>query len=367
MKRALGIPEIEEILAVGDEKSPEPPESLLELLKEEIPEELGTDTPGRGSSGGRRPLYLIAATLFLAVFGAVVTYRVRDSLPQPVANDSTPGAQQVDEVKVQAKIESTPKEADRGLLTAGDAPDDAGRSVSIAAPSTPVARKPVKQRPAGRFDESVGAHEIDALETEKRTLSDSIPAQVEVPKVRDSSSAAVMTPRAPVAAEESVSSRVGYVGGDSAKTRPKMGVPHRQREVSPDGETGTFRGRASRGVDRRNEPTSAKDARRRLAGPSAAPPSTGGTSEPNDQPYGDMFFRAYGTNPFVDAEVDSLSTFGLDVDTGSYTLARSYIERGDLPPASAVRVEEFVNYFDYGDRPPRHGDFSIAAEGAPSP
>ena len=36
-------------------------------------------------------------------------------------------------------------------------------------------------------------------------------------------------------------------------------------------------------------------------GPRApVPPSTGGTVEPNDRPYGDMFFQAYGTNPFVD-------------------------------------------------------------------
>ena len=80
-----------------------------------------------------------------------------------------------------------------------------------------------------------------------------------------------------------------------------------------------------------------------------------------------MFFKSYGTNPFVDTEVDTQSTFGLDVDTGSYTLARSYIERGDLPPGEAIRVEEFVNYFDYGDPAPRRGDFTITAEGAPSP
>jgi Ca-activated chloride channel family protein len=98
-----------------------------------------------------------------------------------------------------------------------------------------------------------------------------------------------------------------------------------------------------------------------------APPSTGGTHEPNDAPYGDMFFKSYGTNPFIDTEDDAQSTFGLDVDTGSYTLARSYIERGHLPPGEAIRVEEFVNYFDYGDPAPRRGEFTITAEGAPSP
>jgi Ca-activated chloride channel family protein len=98
-------------------------------------------------------------------------------------------------------------------------------------------------------------------------------------------------------------------------------------------------------------------------------PSTGGTTEPNDQPFGDMFFRSSDTNPFVDTEEDRWSTFGLDVDTGSYTLARSYLERGHLPPREAIRVEEWVNAFAglYGDRPPRRGDFALSAEGAPSP
>jgi len=95
--------------------------------------------------------------------------------------------------------------------------------------------------------------------------------------------------------------------------------------------------------------------------------STGGTTEPNDQPYGGVFFREYGVNPFIDTEDDNLSTFGLDVDTGSYTVARRYLRDGHLPPREAVRVEEFVNSFDYGDRPPRKDDFALTAEGAPSP
>ena len=97
------------------------------------------------------------------------------------------------------------------------------------------------------------------------------------------------------------------------------------------------------------------------------PPSTGGTREPNGQAFGDMFFESAGVNPFIDTDDDNLSTFGLDVDTASYTVARGYIESGHLPPADAVRVEEFLNYFDYGDRPPEDADFAIHSEGAESP
>jgi Ca-activated chloride channel family protein len=96
-------------------------------------------------------------------------------------------------------------------------------------------------------------------------------------------------------------------------------------------------------------------------------PSTGGTHEPNDAPYGDMFFKEYGTNPFVDTDDDKLSTFGLDVDTGSYTVTRRYLTDGNLPPREAIRVEEFVNAFSYGDRPPTRGEFAIRAEASPTP
>jgi Ca-activated chloride channel family protein len=79
-----------------------------------------------------------------------------------------------------------------------------------------------------------------------------------------------------------------------------------------------------------------------------------------------MFFKSHGINPFYDADLDNLSTFALDVDTGSYTVVRSYLGRGHLPPEAAVRVEEFVNFFDYLYHPPKSGAFAVHLEGAPS-
>jgi Ca-activated chloride channel family protein len=56
------------------------------------------------------------------------------------------------------------------------------------------------------------------------------------------------------------------------------------------------------------------------------------------------------------------------VDTASYTIARRKLEEGMLPPAAAVRVEEFVNYFRYKFAPPTAGTpFSVVMEAAPSP
>ncbi len=94
----------------------------------------------------------------------------------------------------------------------------------------------------------------------------------------------------------------------------------------------------------------------------------GGTDNPNDEPYDAMFFDQYGVNPFVDTDEDNLSTFAVDVDTGSYTIMRYYVNDGHLPPDESVRVEEYVNYFDQGYAPPAEGEgaFAIHLEGAPS-
>ena len=77
-------------------------------------------------------------------------------------------------------------------------------------------------------------------------------------------------------------------------------------------------------------------------------------------------FEDYGVNPFVDPYEDALSTFALDVDTASYVVTRNYLEGGQLPPIEAVRVEEFVNYFDGGYRP-LIDEFNITLEAAPTP
>jgi len=79
-------------------------------------------------------------------------------------------------------------------------------------------------------------------------------------------------------------------------------------------------------------------------------------------------FHDYGVNAPTLTKVDQLSTFSIDVDTASYTLARSSLHSGKLPPASSVRVEEFVNYFDYDyPGPTNTAPFALNMEAAPSP
>jgi Ca-activated chloride channel homolog len=65
---------------------------------------------------------------------------------------------------------------------------------------------------------------------------------------------------------------------------------------------------------------------------------------------------------------DPVSTFSLDVDTGSYSNVRRFLVAGNRPPEDAVRVEELVNYFPY-EYPASSGEhpFGIRTELAPCP
>ncbi|MCC7376558.1 MAG: von Willebrand factor type A domain-containing protein [Verrucomicrobiales bacterium] len=75
-----------------------------------------------------------------------------------------------------------------------------------------------------------------------------------------------------------------------------------------------------------------------------------------------------GENGFMPAAETPLSTFGLDVDTGSYANVRRFLNAGAMPPREAVRVEEMLNYFPY-DAFRSGGDdgFAVRAEVAGCP
>ncbi|MDQ3364446.1 MAG: VWA domain-containing protein [Myxococcota bacterium] len=78
--------------------------------------------------------------------------------------------------------------------------------------------------------------------------------------------------------------------------------------------------------------------------------------------------KNHGQNPWTSTDRDRLSTFAADVDTASYTLARRTLTEGALPVHAAVRVEEFVNYFDYAFPAPTAGTpFAVLMQAAPSP
>ncbi len=78
-------------------------------------------------------------------------------------------------------------------------------------------------------------------------------------------------------------------------------------------------------------------------------------------------FRSFPVNPWTLTASDRLSTFGIDTDDASYALCRRYIRAGYRPPPGAVRMEEFVNAFDYNYDRQSERTFTIHAEAAPAP
>ncbi len=80
------------------------------------------------------------------------------------------------------------------------------------------------------------------------------------------------------------------------------------------------------------------------------------------------FVTHYGVNPTIDTAEDAVSRFAADVDTAAYDHARAALSDGRLPDPGAVRVEAFLNAFDYGDPPPpADADLVLHAEVFPSP
>ncbi|MFK7928091.1 MAG: von Willebrand factor type A domain-containing protein [Myxococcota bacterium] len=124
----------------------------------------------------------------------------------------------------------------------------------------------------------------------------------------------------------------------------------------------------------------AEDLRRQAAPP--PPPSVAVVAKPAPRPVADPVsatvpvvpesktedYTNYGINGFTLTQQDRMSTFAADVDTASYTITRRKLREGYLPPAAAVRVEEFVNYFPYEYAQPGEGHpFAVDVEAAPSP
>lgn len=66
------------------------------------------------------------------------------------------------------------------------------------------------------------------------------------------------------------------------------------------------------------------------------------SDEMNAEEYGQI-----NENGFKNAMETPLSTFSIDVDAASYSNMRRFINKGELPPADAIRTEELVNYFSY--------------------
>ena len=81
----------------------------------------------------------------------------------------------------------------------------------------------------------------------------------------------------------------------------------------------------------------------------------------------DNTFVDPGDNPFRSAAEEPSSTFGLDVDTGSISVGRTFLDSGSLPPPASVRTEEWVNALGSDQPAPTDADLGVRVDGAAAP
>ena len=74
-------------------------------------------------------------------------------------------------------------------------------------------------------------------------------------------------------------------------------------------------------------------------------------------------FDDFLDNPFIDTEVENVSTFSVDADGAAYAYMRRMVNQGFRPTRAAVRIEEYLNYFTFDYPDPADGkDVAINAE-----
>jgi len=87
------------------------------------------------------------------------------------------------------------------------------------------------------------------------------------------------------------------------------------------------------------------------------------TIDPSETPFNTEQYDHIVENDFHAAVNKPLSTFGIDVDGASYSNTRRFLTSNRMPPKDAVRIEEFVNYFNYEyEQPKGEHPFAVATE-----
>jgi Ca-activated chloride channel family protein len=299
----------------------EPPAGLLEKIKNEIPPEVavGTELPGeRRNVMPSRQRWLIAASLIAMVGAGVFALRLRQQSPAPATAVSeprpAPAAVKRESDAVRPPAAPAPVEAEEAAKGRAWGP------FAVLSPPSPPPPPPRRPREKKEVDELRHLGYLGNFDDQRLDQAAAAPAAIPEP-----------------AAESGV----------------EMGVPG--------GVVGGVVGGTPGGVVAAGEPVW-------VGGEAQGIKFRGGRPRAEaEKLVASVVSKSAGINPFVETADDALSTFGLDVDTASYTVARRYLTDGNLPDPRSVRVEEFVNFFDYGDPPPARGDFAIKAEGGPTP
>ena len=90
-------------------------------------------------------------------------------------------------------------------------------------------------------------------------------------------------------------------------------------------------------------------------------------NENPNQEEGDRFDELVD-NPFIKTSEQNVSTFSIDADGAAYGYMRKMLTMNQLPTASAVRIEEYLNYFTFNyDDPVGEHTVAINSEVGPCP
>lgn len=333
---------------LAESESFEPPAGLLEKIKAEIPQEVrvGTAVPGTVSrsfgSRQRWPL-AIAATLILGIGAGIVgmrTWELRRAedlrVPAHVAAPRSeaakalpPPAAAVPPPPPTPSLKADKVPAGAPAARVAEAPK-VERAEEVAAQVAPAPAPKTEMEPAERRDLAALGYLADGKQRVQQPAK-----RAEVPENQPAPPA----PPAARAASPPVLAEAGRVENGVVGGAPATVESEAPRQKAAAGVSQLFSGPAQ---SLKKE----KDQRERKMSATR--------------------FEERGS-VFLDAATFPVSTFGLGGDTASYAAARRVLAEGRLPDPASVRVEEWLNAFDYGDPVPAHGDFAIRAEGSPSP
>jgi Ca-activated chloride channel homolog len=162
------------------------------------------------------------------------------------------------------------------------------------------------------------------------------------------------TVRVDIALTASSSGLVDEVLASGAQARPERQRSDPSAAERPIGRVESRKQDASANVGA--APAPAVRSQTRIAGDGRSVPS--GIRRPRE-PWNTEAYERIDENPFRPVSVAPLSTFSVDVDRASYANVRRFLNQGTLPPKDAVRIEELVNYFPYGDATPAARDVPL--------
>ena len=96
---------------------------------------------------------------------------------------------------------------------------------------------------------------------------------------------------------------------------------------------------------------------------SPSPTSVTEKKKEHEEEFNTTDYNLIVENEFQRVTEKPLSTLSIDVDVASYSMVRSYLNNGQMPPKDAVRIEELINYFSYDYPQPKGKEpFSVSSE-----